>query len=161
MAVLVFGKSRNGKRMPTFWRGELFLGKRFLLFGQWHSFLGKERFGVRKANFKGKCVKWKALKCGDSICRTYDEIQRVYAEQLSVCEEVKSFQCNVLLNGLQEGAYTSDFVITKADGDLMVRECVERKHLTKPLTVRLLQASREFWLRHGVSDWGIVVEKEV
>lgn len=35
MAVLVFGKIRNGKRMPTFWRRELFLGKRFLLFGQW------------------------------------------------------------------------------------------------------------------------------
>lgn len=92
------------------------MGKECLLFGEescfWkrgsccldngYSFLGKERLGVRKANFKGKCVKWKALKCGDSICRTYDEIQRVYAEQLSVCEEVKSFQCNVLLNGLQE-----------------------------------------------------------
>jgi len=42
----------------------------------------------------------------------------------------------------------------------MVRECVERKHLTKPLTVKLLQASKDFWLRHGVSDWGIVIEKE-
>lgn len=162
---------RNGS--SCFWENQkweknaYFLGKR-AVFGKevlvvWTMdihFLERKGY-VRKANFKGKCVKWKALKCGDSICRTYDEIPRVYAEQLSVCEEVKSFQCNVLLNGLQEGAYTSGFVITKADGDLMVRECVERKHLTKPLTVRLLQASREFWLRHGVSDWGIVVEKEV
>ena len=41
----------------------------------------------------------------------------------------------------------------------MVRECVYRKVLTKPMTVRLLDASREYWLRHGVSDWAVVVEK--
>lgn len=72
----------------------------------------------------------------------------------------KGFRCNVLLEGLEEGSYSSDFVITKKDGDLMVRECVERKHLIKPLTVKLLQASKDYWFRHGVNDWGIVIEKE-
>lgn len=48
----------------------------------------------------------------------------------------------------------------KEDGDLMVRECVERKYLTKPLTAKLLDTSRQYWLRQGVTDWGIVVEKE-
>ena len=57
--------------------------------------------------------------------------------------------------------YTSDFVITKADGNLMVRECVSRKHLTKPMTTKLLDASRNYWKSHGVSDWGIVIEEEV
>ncbi len=48
----------------------------------------------------------------------------------------------------------------KADGGLMVRECVSRRHLTKPMTTKLLDASRNYWKSHGVNDWGIVVEKE-
>lgn len=57
--------------------------------------------------------------------------------------------------------YTTDFVCVKVDGDLMVRECVFRKHLMKPLTVKLLDASREYWLRHGVTDWGLVIDETV
>ena len=53
---------------------------------------------------------------------------------------------DVLLDGLDIGAYTRDFVCTKADGDLMVRECIYRKFLTKPLTIKLLDASRSYWL---------------
>ena len=90
------------------------------------------------------------------VCRTFDAIQSAYADLLNGSEDIKSFRVNVLL----DGGYTSDFVCVKADNDLMVRECVERKHLTKLLTVKLLQASKDFWLRHGVSDWEIVVEKE-
>ena len=56
---------------------------------------------------------------------------------------------NVLLDGLDIGAYTRDFVCTKADGDLMVRECIYRKFLTKPLTIKLLDASRNYWLMFG------------
>lgn len=115
---------------------------------------------MRKSNFKGKCIKWQAVKCEDSVCRAYDSIQRAYAEQIGTCEGIRGFRCNVLLDGLEEGSYTSDFVITKVDGDLMVKECVERKHITKPLTVKLLEASRQYWLRHGVSDWGIIIERE-
>ena len=76
------------------------------------------------------------------------------------CPKIKGFRVNVLLEGLQEGVYTSDFVIVKADGGLMIRECVSRKHLTKPMTAKLLDASRNYWKSHGVSDWGIVVERE-
>ncbi len=43
----------------------------------------------------------------------------------------------------------------------MVRECVFRKFLMKPMTVKLLDASREYWLRHGVMDWGVVIDEEV
>lgn len=42
----------------------------------------------------------------------------------------------------------------------MVRECVERKYLMKPLTVKLLDASREYWERRGVTDWGLVINEE-
>ena len=113
---------------------------------------------MRKRNFKGRCEKRKLSKCED-VCRTFDAIQYAYADFLNSSEDIKSFRVNVLLEGM-DGGYTSDFVCIKADDDLMVRECVERKHLTKPLTMKLLQASRDFWLKHGVSDWGIVIEKE-
>ena len=115
---------------------------------------------MRTKNYKGaKCTKGYVNKC-DDVCKTYDAIQYACANLLSEAEEVKSFQVNVLLQGLEEGAYTSDFVITKADGNLMVRECVSRKHLTKPMTTKLLDASRNYWKSHGVSDWGIVIEEE-
>lgn len=44
---------------------------------------------------------------------------------------------------------------------VLVRECVYRKYLTKPVTIKLLDASRQYWSRHGVTDWGIAIESEV
>ena len=115
---------------------------------------------MRKKNYKGvKCTKRYVAKCED-VCKTYDPIQYAYADLISEAEDVKSFRVNVLLEGLSEGEYTSDFVIEKADGGLMVRECVSRNHLTKPMTVKLLDLSREYWLSHGVSDFGLVIEAE-
>ena len=136
----------------------------------WESFLGNGKRGrifliqevdrMRKKNFKGRCEKRMIGKCTD-VCRTYDAIQYAYADLLQGSDEVKEIRCNVLLDGLDVGEYTSDFVCTKVDGDLMVRECVFRKFLMKPLTVKLLDASREYWLRHGVTDWGVVIDEEV
>ena len=115
---------------------------------------------MRKKNYKGaKCAKRYVEKCED-VCKTYDAIQYAYATLISKEEGVQSFRVNVLLEGLQEGEYTSDFVITKIDGGLMIRECVSKKHLTKPMTAKLLDISRNYWKSHGVSDWGIVVEKD-
>lgn len=54
----------------------------------------------------------------------------------------------------QRGEYTSDFVCVRSNDDLMVWECVFRKYLIKPMAVRLLDASRTYWLNHGVSDEG-------
>lgn len=114
---------------------------------------------MRKKNFKGRCEKRKLPKC-EEVCRTYDAIQYAYAEVLSGARDIKSFRANVLLDGLEEGDYTSDFVCVKMNGDLMIRECVSRQYLTKPLTAKLLDVSRNYWLRHGVTDWGIVIERE-
>ena len=99
---------------------------------------------MRKKNFKGRCEKRKIGKCED-VCKTYDAIQYAYADLLQANDEIKEIRCNVLLNGLDIGEYTSDFVCIKTDGDLMVRECVFRKYLMKPMTVKLLDASREYW----------------
>lgn len=114
---------------------------------------------MRKKNFKGRCEKRTLSKCQD-ICRTYDSIQYAYADILQSCEEIAEIKCNVFLEGLELGEYTSDFVCVKSDQNLMVRECVQRKHLTKPLTMKLLDASREYWLNHGVTDWGLVIDEE-
>ena len=43
----------------------------------------------------------------------------------------------------------------------MVRECVERRKLSWPSVVQLLDDSRDYWTRSGVSDWGIVIDREV
>ena len=112
---------------------------------------------MRKKNYKGAKVSKRVVAKCEGVYRTYDAIQYAYANLLSETEEVKSFQVNVLLQGLEEGAYTSDFVIAKADGNLMVRECVSRKHLTKPMTPKLLDASRNYWKSHGIPLVRIII----
>ena len=42
----------------------------------------------------------------------------------------------------------------------MVREWVEENYLMNPMTVNLLDASRTYWLRLGVQDWGLVIDGE-
>lgn len=115
---------------------------------------------MRKKNYKGRCEKRKIDKCAE-VCRTYDPIQSVYADMLAVDESVREIRCNVPLDGEELEEYTTDFVCVRTNGDLMVRECVGRKFLVKPMTIKLLDASREYWLRHGVTDWGIVIDEDV
>jgi len=111
---------------------------------------------MRRTGYKGRCEKRQTLKC-EGVCRTYDPIQKAYVETLEQDEQVKSYRCNVPLDdGCAD--YMTDFVCTKQDGSLMVRECVQRKYLTKPMTVRLLDTSQEYWMRHGVTDWGLVID---
>lgn len=106
---------------------------------------------MRKKNYKGKCEKRRVEKCSD-VCRTYDAIQYAYADMLAAQSDIVEIRCNVILDGLEEGDYMTDFVCKKKDGDLMVRECVFRRLISKPMTVRLLEASRQYWLRRGVTD---------
>ena len=115
---------------------------------------------MRKKNFKGRCEKRVIPKCND-VCRTYDPIQSAYADMLAADDAIQEIRCNVPLDGLEVGEYTTDFLCVNTDGDLMVRECVFRKHLTKPMTIKLLAVSKEYWLRHGVTDWGLVIDAEV
>lgn len=114
---------------------------------------------VKRKNIKDRCQK-RNLQKFRGVCKTYDEISYRLADILSEDEEIKEIRCNVPLEGFPEGDYTTDFVCTKDNNELMVRECVYRKHLTKPLTIKLLDASRKFWLERGVIDWKIVVEEE-
>jgi len=113
-----------------------------------------------KKNYKGRCIKLSLSKC-KVACRTYSPMQLEYAKQLNDDDSIREIKCNVLLDDLEgDEKYTTDFVCIKQDGDLLVRECAYRKHLSRPLTAKLLDLSREYWLRHGCLDWGIVIDAE-
>ena len=114
---------------------------------------------MKKKNFKGRCEKKSLSKCED-VCKTYNAIQSAYANILQDDDRIKEFVCNVPLVGLELGEYTTDFLFTKINGAVMVRECVYRKFLTKPMTVRLLETSKDYWTKSGVKDWGLVVNEE-
>lgn len=107
---------------------------------------------------KTRCVKRQLTKCM-GVCRTYDDVQYAGADYVNALSGVKSFECNVLLKGLAEGDYTTDFVLTMEDGEIKVFECVRKDALTRPKTAKLLEASRQFWLRRGVTDWGLIVNE--
>ena len=113
---------------------------------------------MRKKDFKGRCEKKCLTKC-KSVCKTYDPIQAAYAESLEKREEIIEIRCNVVLEGERTNDYMSDFVCVKKDGDLLVRECVTKKYLTKPKTVELLDLSKSYWEKRGVNDWGIVIDE--
>jgi len=110
---------------------------------------------MRKKNYKGRCEKRQIDKFTD-VCRTYDELQYQTALMLAGSKEIKEIQSNVALCGLE---YSSDFVFKTREGELGVRECVYREHLRKPMTLKLLDLSRVYWLGRGVEDWAIVIEK--
>ena len=111
---------------------------------------------MRKKNFKGRCEK-QSLDKFVTICKTYEPIQSAYANILVENKDVSEVRCNVVLDG-ECAEYMSDFVCTKTNGDLMVRECISRKLLSRPQMATMMDMSRTYWLRHGVTDWGIVVD---
>ena len=115
---------------------------------------------MRSKNFKGsKCVKMKLSK-SDEVVKTFDNIQTAYAQILDKDENIQKIQCNIPLEGIEDGEFTTDFLCTKIDGDLMVRECVFRKKLSLPRTCKLLDLSREYWAKRGINDWAIVIEQK-
>ena len=115
---------------------------------------------MRPLKIKDRCTKKKLKKC-EEVARTYDKIQTAYADVLDKDKNIEVIKCNVLLENLEDGEFTTDFLCTKTNGDLMVRECVFRKKLSLPRTCKLLDASRKYWARRGITDWAIVVEEGV
>ena len=76
-------------------------------------------------------------------------------------DSILEFKCNVVLDDFElDGTYTTDFLITKTNGDILIRECVFRNRITKPLNIKLLDASYRYWTNRGITNWGIVVNEE-
>lgn len=111
---------------------------------------------MRKKNYKGRCEKKKIDKC-NGILKSFDALQIAYAELLVKRDDISEIRCNVAIGDTE---YMTDIVAVKDDGELLVRECINRKYLTKPLTVQMLDISRSFWLQEGVTDWGLVIDAE-
>lgn len=144
-----------------------FLGGEFRFLGDfwesfWEDFLlskfGKDDYMIKK-NYKGRCIK-KSVEKSKEVCKIYNDIQLAYLNILQSKDDVTDIQCSVPLSGDTTEEYCTDFLCTKSNGDLMVRECVFRKLLTKPMTIKLLDMSKAYWLCHGVEDWGLVIDEE-
>lgn len=114
---------------------------------------------MRKKNQKIRCEKQRLPKF-KGLCKTYDKVQTAMAVVLSQQEDVVCIRCNVDSAVIDGKEYTTDFVCEMANGELAVRECLYRRYITKPLNLKVLEASRKFWLKRGVKDWAIVVNEK-
>ena len=115
---------------------------------------------MRNRNNHDITFKKKLAKCS-RVFRAFSDLQLKYGELLDQNIEILEIKANVLLKGFELGeTFTTDFVCTKKDGDLMVRECVYQKNLLKPSTIKGLDASRNYWLARGITDWGIVLDAQ-
>ena len=112
---------------------------------------------MRNSRTHSQTIKKKIAKCS-GVFYAYNDLQLRYGELLSKRNDVQEFKANVKLDGFSLGdSYTTDFVIVTNDGKTVIRECVYKDKILKPLTIKLLDASREYWIARGFKDWGIVV----
>lgn len=115
---------------------------------------------MRNSNTRARCNK-KQLSKAKGVVRTYNDLQDKFADILQTDDNIKEFICNYPLTDfpITEGKYTTDFYCTTIEGEVIVYECCFRKHLTKPLTAKLLDESRNYWLKRGI-DWRLVIDAE-
>ena len=113
---------------------------------------------MRKKNYKGRCEKKTIDKC-KTVCKTYDPIQSAYVDILDDRNDVAEIKGNVELDG-DAADFTTDIVAVMTNGELMVRECVSRKILPRPLTIKMLDLSQAYWMKKGVKDWGLVIDAD-
>ena len=115
---------------------------------------------MHNSNSRSKTIKKKLNKC-KNIFFAYSDLQFKYGNILDSNSEIVEIKCNVKLIGCSLGDnYTTDFVCTKLDGSLMIIECIEKDKLLKPMTSKMLDCSRNYWLSKGIDDWRLVVGEE-
>jgi len=115
---------------------------------------------MRNKNNNGRCEKVMLSKCS-GVCKTYSSIQAAYAQILNERADICCFECNVELSELEGNIkYTTDFLCTKTDGTMMVRECISLAMLSRPSYAKMLDISRNYWLSRSIDDWGIVVDDD-
>lgn len=108
---------------------------------------------MRKKNYKGRCEKRAIKKC-ESICKTYDPIQSAFVTILDNRDDIAEIQCNVELDG-DAADFTTDIVAVMTNGELMVRECVSRKILPRPLTIKIHNSTLHSKTEQQILlDWG-------
>ena len=115
---------------------------------------------MRNTNSKVRCEKRQMSKC-KGVVKTYNDLQYAFADILEKDTAIKEFVCNYPLSDfpITDGKYTTDFYCTTTEGEVIIYECCFRKHITKPLTAKLLDESRNYWLKRGV-DWRLVIDAD-
>lgn len=115
---------------------------------------------MRNKNSHTVTIKKKLSKCR-LIFFAYNDLQYKYGCQLDEDSQIAEIKCNVPIDECELGdSYTTDFYCIKGNGDIIVRECVYKDKLLKPLTIKMLDASRNYWLSKGITDWGIVLNED-
>ena len=115
---------------------------------------------MKLIKIKDRCTKLK-LKKSSSVIKLFDKVSIAYSTILEHKEDIEEVNCNIPLEEILDGKYMTDFFCKKTNGEYMVRECVYRSQLVLPRTLKLLDASYEYWNRRGVTDWGVVTDKEI
>jgi len=114
---------------------------------------------MRNVNTRTKTLKKKLKKC-KNIFYAYNDIQFRFGDVLDSRSDVVEIKCNVRIDCELGDNFTTDFYVVKNDGSIMVRECVYKNSLLKPMNIKLLDASRNYWISKGISDWGIVLDEK-
>ena len=115
---------------------------------------------MRNTKTHNKTIKKKLNKC-KTIFHEYNDIQFRYVEVLDKRSDIALIRCNVKLEGFILGDnYTTDFYCIKDNNEIMIRECVYQNSLFKPMNIKMLDSSREYWLSKGIKDWGIVLDEQ-
>jgi len=114
---------------------------------------------MRNKNTHSVTLKKKLNKC-KSIFYAYNDLQYKYGDYLDGNGEIAEIKCNIPIETDElEGSYTTDFYCVKANGEILVRECVYKEKLLRPQVIKTLDASRNYWLSKGIKDWGIVLNE--
>ena len=114
---------------------------------------------MRNKNTHSITLKKKLNKC-KGIFYAYNDLQYKYGEQLDENKDIAEIKCNVPIEECELGdSYTTDFYCVKTNGDILVRECVYQEKLLRPQTIKMLDASRSYWLSKGIKYWGIVLNE--
>jgi hypothetical protein len=115
---------------------------------------------MRNKNTHSITLKKKLNKC-KTVFYAYNDLQYKYGDNLDADTTITEIKCNVQIDECELGDnYTTDFYCIKCDGSILVRECVYKDRLLRPQTIKMLDASRNYWLSKGVTDWGIVLNAD-
>ena len=114
---------------------------------------------MRNTKTHSKTMKKKLNKCRN-IFYAYNDIQFKYGDVLDQRNDILEIKCNVKVNCELGDTYTTDFYCVKTNGEIMIRECVYQSTLLKPMNIKMLDASRNYWLSKRITDWGIVLDDQ-
>ena len=114
---------------------------------------------MRNKNTHTITLKKKLSKC-KAVFNAYNDLQYKCGDYLDASSEIAEIKCNVPIEDCElDGTYTTDFYCIKTNGEIFVRECVYKEKLVRPQVIKMLDASRNYWLSKGITEWGIILNE--